>query len=90
MCRTIHFVQRKKSIQNIPKDLPLFFVAGSDDPVGNFGKGVRKVYESCLKAGAQNVELKLYENDRHEILNETDYMDVFEDLRKWLEENFEK
>ena len=35
-------------------------------------------------------ELKLYENDRHEILNETDYMDVFEDLRKWLEENFEK
>lgn len=88
--RTIQFVQHKKNIQKIPKDLPLFFVAGSDDPVGNFGKGVRKVYESCLKAGAQNVELKLYENDRHEILNETDYMDVFEDLRKWLEENFEK
>ena len=37
------------------------------------------------KAGIQNVDLKLYPNDRHEILNETDKLDVYFDLYKWLE-----
>ena len=44
----------------IPKSLPILFTAGADDPVGNFGKGVRKVYEIYQAAGIQDVSLRLY------------------------------
>lgn len=77
--------QNKKNIDKISKDLPVFFVAGKDDPVGNFGKGVEKACEGFLNAGIQNVMLKLYQNDRHEILNETDRETVFDDILKWIQ-----
>lgn len=67
-----------------PKELPLFFVAGSDDPVGAHGKGVKRVYDRYLKKGSQNVKLQLYEGDRHEILNECDKVLVFEDILHWI------
>ncbi len=52
------------------KRLPILIVSGAEDPVGNYGKGVKKVYNKIKKAGG-DVELKLYENCRHEILNDT-------------------
>ena len=67
-----------------PKELPLFFVAGSDDPVGAHGKGVKRVYDRYLKKGSQNVKLQLYEGDRHEILNECDKVLVVEDILHWI------
>lgn len=81
---------RSDSMKRLPKDLPVFFVAGEDDPVGAFGKGVRKVYEKYKAAGMENVDLKLYRDDRHEILNETDRDKVYEDLYLWLRENLEQ
>ena len=77
--------QEKKG--NFPKELPIFFVAGSEDPVGAHGKGVKNVYNRYLKKGSKNAKLKLYENDRHEILNESDKAIVFEDLYHWILEN---
>lgn len=67
------------------KSLPLLFVAGKDDPVGNYGKGVENVYNKYKKCGYQDVQLKLYEEDRHEILNEEDKDVVFQDILTWLE-----
>lgn len=67
------------------KNLPLFFVAGKEDPVGNCGKGVENVFQMYKECGYKDVEMKLYENDRHEILNEDDKRVVFEDLLAWLE-----
>ena len=78
---------RKESIEKISKDLPIFFVSGADDPVGDFGKAVQKVYDKYKNAGFEKVEMKLYQDDRHEILNETDRSQVFEDLYLWMEEN---
>lgn len=77
--------QNKKNIDRIPKDLPVFFVAGNDDPVGNFGKGVVKACDGFKKAGISDVALKLYKDDRHEILNETDRETVFDDILKWIQ-----
>ena len=68
----------------MPKNLPVFFVAGSMDPVGDFGKGVLKVVDMFQKIGMKNVKVKLYEDDRHEILNETDRSQVYMDLYQWL------
>ena len=72
-------------MDKIPKDLPVIFAAGGDDPVGGFGKDVQKVYEKYKDAGIKDVEIKLYQGDRHEILNETDREQVYEDLYQWLE-----
>lgn len=84
MFRGIEYIQKPAHIQQIPKDLPLFFVSGSDDPVGNNGKSVVKVYKQYKKAGIKDVKMKLYPNDRHEILNETDRDLVYEDLLTWM------
>ena len=78
-------MQRKESVYMIPKGLPVLFVSGAEDPVGGFGKGVRKIYEKYQAAGIQDVTLRLYLGDRHEILNETDRQQVYEDLLEWLE-----
>ncbi|MDY3918307.1 MAG: alpha/beta hydrolase [Candidatus Limivivens sp.] len=72
-------------LEKMPADLPMLFVAGKADPVGNFGKGVQKAVQSVRDAGVKNVECRLYEKDRHEILNETDREQVFADILEWLE-----
>jgi alpha-beta hydrolase superfamily lysophospholipase len=69
----------------IPKGLSVAFVAGKNDPVGDFGKGVKKVYKRYKEMGMQDVKMRLYEDDRHEILQELDRGQVFEDLLLWLE-----
>lgn len=75
---------QKKDMDRIPKDLPVFFVSGQDDPVGAKGAGVRKVYHEFQELGLKEVSMKLYENDRHEIINETDRNVVYQDLSGWL------
>lgn len=75
----------KSLLEKVPKDLPIFFVSGQDDPVGQFGKKVEEAAKSLKDLGCTNIDLKLYPNDRHEILNETDKQKVYEDLLNWLD-----
>lgn len=82
-------LENKKNIDNMCKELPVLFVSGEDDPVGGFGKGVRKVYRQFVDAGMKHVEMKLYRDDRHEILNETDRAQVYEDCYLWMAEIIE-
>ena len=71
----------------IPRDLPLLFVAGAEDPVGSMGEGVRKVAEMAREAGVQDVEVEIYAGMRHEILNEDDHMRVYDDVAAWLDKH---
>ena len=77
-------LNKAENIQSMPKSLPVFFIAGEKDPVGNYGEGVRKAYESFQKVGMEKVSLKLYPEDRHELLNELDKYQVYEDLYPWI------
>ena len=77
------------NIAKMKKDLPVFFVSGACDPVGNMGKGVEAARDKFVAAGMQDVSLKLYDNDRHEILNETDREVVYEDLYAWMQKKME-
>ena len=77
---------KSESMERIPKGLPMLFVSGKDDPVGGFGKGVEKVFAKYKEAGMQKLSLRFYEGDRHEILNETDREQVYEDLFQWIED----
>lgn len=79
-------LHKKSNIEKMPVTLPVLFVSGSDDPVGNYGEDVKKVYKSFLDEGMQKVEIKLYENDRHELLNELDRDVVYKDILNWINE----
>lgn len=79
------FIQQKKNIDRIPAELPLFFIAGGQDPVGHYGADVRKVASGYEKAGIGDVSLKIYEEDRHEVLNELDRDQVYRDVLSWLD-----
>ena len=57
----------------------LLLIAGQEDPVGDFGRGVREVYDRYLASG-HTVQLKLYPGCRHELLNELDRDEVTADL----------
>ena len=65
------------------KKMPVLLTSGNMDPVGNYGKGVKEVYKKLKKNNA-NVEIKLYENMRHEILNEKNKINVYNDILNWI------
>ena len=77
--------QRRENLEAMPKDLPILFLSGDEDPVGSFGKGVRAAYEAFRKAGMQDVSLRLYPGGRHEMLHEKDAESVKADLLAWIE-----
>jgi len=85
MMKGIQFIEQKQNLLNMKKDLPVFFVAGGDDPVGSYGKGVRQCAEEFKKAGMQDVSVKIYPLCRHEILNEINREDVFADVADWMD-----
>ncbi|MBR6173051.1 MAG: alpha/beta hydrolase [Eubacterium sp.] len=87
---TVRFDNQKKNVAAIPKDLPILIVSGEDDPVGDMGKGVKKVYQSFVKAGIRDVSCNLFPGDRHEILNETDRNEVYAYILDWLKEHHSK
>ena len=72
--------------EKVPKNLPVFLISGEDDPVGDYGKGVRKVEAMLRKAGIRDLSCRLYPGGRHEILNETNRREVYEDVWEWLRE----
>ena len=80
----LSFIQKKENIDRIPKETPILLMSGGQDPVGNYGKGVKKVYDSYKKAGIQDVSMKLYPDDRHELLNELNKDIVYQNVLKWL------
>lgn len=86
MLYSINYLTHSKNLVKMPKDLPVLFIAGENDPVGNFGLGVKKSAVSMRAVGMKQVECKLYPHDRHEILNEPDRQVVYKDVWNWIKE----
>lgn len=84
LLEVLSFIQNSNNIVKIPKNLPVFLIAGEEDPVGNYGKAVKHVYEIYKKTGIDDISMKLYKNDRHELINETDKEAVYADIINWL------
>lgn len=68
----------------IPPDLPIFLISGSLDPIGQQGVGVERLATRYREAGLKAVDVKLYANARHEIFNEINRREVFDDVIDWL------
>lgn len=77
--------QRRRLAARIPHGLPMLFVAGADDPVGEYGRGVHRAVEEYRAAGVETVDEIIYPGARHEILNEPIAADVQRDILNWLE-----
>ncbi|MFI3129550.1 MAG: alpha/beta fold hydrolase [Bacillota bacterium] len=75
---------KKDAIANIEKDTPIFMISGADDAVGDYGKGVETLCKLYMEAGL-DVSLKLYKEMRHEILLETGYEEVWENVLGFIE-----
>lgn len=75
-----------ENLEKMPKELPVLFLAGEDDPVGDYGAGVKKAYGDFEKAGMQRINKKLYVGSRHEIFNEKNRAQVWEELYPWIME----
>lgn len=82
----IKFITKSANVRHMRKNMPVYFIAGALDPVGENGKGVARAYESFLSAGMEDVSLKLYKDMRHEILNEDIKDRVYEDVLFWINE----
>lgn len=80
----IEFIQNPNNEKNIPKKLPVIFISGDKDPVGNNGKGVKSIYENYKNIGIEDIDIKLYKDSRHEVLNDLEYETVYEDIYNWL------
>ena len=72
------------AIRKVPKEFPLLFLSGEEDPVGSYGEGPRKVAELFRQTGHIDVTLKLYPGARHDLLHETNRAEVIEALSRWL------
>ena len=84
MFELLQFVSADEWYGKVP-EMPLFFVAGCEDPVGEYGKGVKTVYDGLKATGHNDMELKLYEGLRHEIHNENERFGVYADLIAWCD-----
>lgn len=85
MMEGLQFIQNSKNLNAMRKELPVFFIAGGDDPVGNYGAGVQRAAEEFKKHGMEHIDVKIYPLCRHEIHNEINRWEVCEDLANWIE-----
>ncbi len=85
MMKGILFIEQKVNLDAMRKDLPVFFIAGGDDPVGSYGKGIHQAANAFRKNGMKDVSVRIYPLCRHEILNEINKEEVYQDVLNWIE-----
>lgn len=66
--------------KKIPKELNILLISGDMDPVGNYSKGIKEIHDKLISTGHRNVNMKLYSQGRHEILNELNKEEVYKDI----------
>ena len=85
MLAAINHVNRRQWAQAIDKALPILLISGAEDPVGDYGAGVRKVWQMLGDAGIEDLTCQIYEEARHELHNELNREEVFRDVLQWIE-----
>lgn len=77
-------IHSQKANQAIRPDLPIFFISGDADPVGNYAKGIWKTAHHYEQLGIEDIKVMLFEDGRHELLNELNKEEVFEVIYDWI------
>ena len=84
--RLLKAIASGKDADRIPRDLPVLFISGMEDPLGGYMKKVLNVYNRYVEMGMKDTDIYFYPDDRHEILQELDRENVFRDILRWMEE----
>lgn len=84
MFRGLWRLTKEKQLRVIPHDLPVLFVSGANDPIGDMGKGVERVAAGFRNNGCANVTVRLYPGGRHEMFRETGKEVFFADITSAL------
>ncbi|EQG81629.1 alpha/beta hydrolase, partial [Clostridioides difficile] len=77
-------IEDKENLKKVPLDIPIYIISGDKDPIGKNGNGVLRLRDRYIKLGVKDVTCKLYKDGRHELLNEINREEVFEDIICWL------
>jgi alpha-beta hydrolase superfamily lysophospholipase len=87
LLRLTRRASKKKNIRLVNRELPLFIISGEYDPVGGYGKEILK-YELTLKRfGFSNTTTKIYPECRHELINEINNLEIYDDIHQWIIEH---
>ena len=78
-------VGKLSCVAKVPKTLPILFISGDQDPVGDMGKGVLDAAKLMQDAGMEHVEVKLYPGLRHELHNEVGKESIYDDVIDWID-----
>ena len=76
--------ETRENLLKMDKLLPVLFVSGGKDPVGGMSKGVLRCIDAFKRAGMRKITIKLYPEGRHEMLNEVNRDEVYQDILTWL------
>lgn len=87
MLEGIIYIQKSTNMKDMNISTPIFFIAGGADPVGSYGKGVRKAADKFKQIGMRYISCKIYPLCRHELLNEINRQEIYQDIGQWLEKN---
>ncbi len=90
MLHGLYIISRRSHLEKMDKDKPILFLAGEDDPVGNYGKGVNKTASRFRQSGMKDVTVKLYPGARHEVLNELEKETTWADALAWMTEKVQQ
>ncbi|MDX5686289.1 alpha/beta hydrolase [Clostridioides difficile] len=82
-------IEDKENLKKVPLDIPIYIISGDKDPIGKNGKGVLRLRDRYIKLGVKDVTCKFYKDGRHELLNEINREEVFEDIICWLNNKIE-
>jgi alpha-beta hydrolase superfamily lysophospholipase len=85
LIKGLNKIWKKSNEKKIPLNLPIYFIAGEYDPVGNSTKFITKLINRYKSYGVHDLQYKFYDEARHEMLNEINKEEVYEDVYKWLE-----
>ncbi len=80
----IGFIRKQENVNKMDTEKPVLFISGEEDPVGDYGKGVKAAFATFDKAGVKDLTCKLYPGLRHEILNEDCRQEVYEYILGWI------
>lgn len=83
------YLNKKKNIAKTNK-VPILIFSGDKDPVGGNGKGVIRVHDMLREVGIEDLEIRLFRDGRHEMLNEVNREEVFEFVLDWINLKIEK
>ena len=90
MLSGMEYTGNLENIKKMNKDIPIIFLSGEMDPVGEKGKSVKKAYSDFKKVGIEDVDMKLYKDLRHDILHEDNAEQIYQDILEFINEKVVK